>query len=182
MNGSDDWRSLDDVVDLPAGYQQPRRAARMSFQEILGLLDAASDRATGLQAVSRLADMGAMAVPYLLDALKDADQAVREAAAEALGPARHDYDLQALIVANLVQALDTDPASAVRWTAALSLGGIGQRYPLLHRAIIPPLAAHLHDPGQPSVGHARVAAAAAEALERIGTPEAYAALDEYSGW
>ena len=102
----------------------------------------------------------------LIDALADEDVHVRIAAAEALGiieptPATRD---------GLLAALD-DPASEVRFDAALSLARAAVRgsTEAMARAVAP-LEEALFDTNR------YVSAYAAEALERIGTREAFDAL------
>ena len=134
---------------------------------LLDVLRAGSARGRK-HAAFALGEMGTTAAhPALCDALGDDDVHVRIAAAEALGLAPPSGDTRDA----LVRAMHDDPASEVRFDAALSLVRAAvQGDSALMAEAVDPLADALYDTNRYVSGYA------AEALERIGTPDAFDAL------
>jgi HEAT repeat protein len=135
-----------------------------------GLLDALhdKDRMIGVAAAEALGRIGSdMAVPGLLDSLRHEDSDVRRASAEALGIIKDPAALPSLL-----EALH-DPIGYVRRAAAEALGTIGDD------AAVPGLVARLEDTGQQWWEEERVCDIAAEALQRIGSGTALAAVEDW---
>ena len=125
--------------------------------------DHATVRDTAAQA---LGDMGdPRAVDPLIEVLQTGRGMLRATAAESLGKLGDGRAVEALI-----RALDDERAD-VRFAAAGALGQLGDA-----RAVNPLIAA-LDDPAVIYGG--AVCEAAAEALERVGTPEAQAAVEKW---
>ena len=135
-----------------------------------GLLDALADkdRMIGVAAAEALGRIGSdEATPGLMEALRHDDPDVRRAAAEALGMIKDSRALPGLL-----EALH-DPVGYVRRAAAEALGAIGDD------AAVPGLVARLADEGKEWWEEARVCDIAAQALERIGSGQALAAVEDW---
>lgn len=160
---------------------------------MLGLLNALRDRGMVVRYYVRDAIVEALkqirdtaAVPSLIEALHVEDPHMGSASAEALG------QIGEAAVPDLIEALG-DKDGIVRWYAAKTLGRIG------NAAAVPGLVEQLSDTellsskqlsdaercGLPSYDlggnteYIRVCDVAAEALRRIGTPEALSAVEEW---
>jgi len=158
------WREDAVVRNATHGLVQ---AADRALPGLLDVLRAGTARGRK-HAAFALGEMGTTAAhPALCDALGDDDVHVRIAAAEALGLARPCADTRDALVA----AMHADPASEVRFDAALSLVRAAvQGSSTLMTEAVGPLADALYDTNRYVSGYA------AEALERIGTRDAFDAL------
>jgi HEAT repeat protein len=107
------------------------------------------------------------ALPGLLGALQDREGFVRRAAAEALGCIGSE---KATI--DLIERL-RDPDYHVRWAAAVALGRIGDP------AAVEDLIGLLNDEDGPKWDQRRICDVVAEALMKIGTPEAINAVNNW---
>jgi len=137
---------------------------------VTGLLEALLDknRMIGVSAAEALGRIGsAEAVPGLLEALHHAESDVRRASAEALGMIK---DSRA--VPGLLAALH-DPVSYVRRAATEALGAIGDD------VAVPELVARLADESKEWWQNEGVSDIAVQALERIGTGQALAAVENW---
>lgn len=134
-----------------------------------GLLEALRDPDSRVRGVAAeaLEQIGAAAVPGLLVALRDRAWDVRQAAARTLGQIG-----DAAAVPGLREALH-DQNLDVRSEAVRALGQIGTA------AAVPSLIEQLSDMTKPYFSAYRICDLAAEALERIATPEALAAVAEW---
>ena len=111
------------------------------------------------------------AVPTLIQALQDPDPAVRRAAVFALGKVGKGA------VPTLIQALQ-NPDPEVRFSTARILGSIGKNAVDAVPALIQLL--QEHDPEDRGVVNSwTIPRVAAEALEKIDTPEARKAVEEH---
>ncbi|MEN6518443.1 MAG: HEAT repeat domain-containing protein [Methanospirillum sp.] len=120
------------------GWTPPDAREAFAFRTALGDWDA-------------VAGMGSAAVPFLVEALRDADPGVREEVARALGRCR-----DAAAVRPLVELLARDPEEEVREVAAAALGALADP------SAVPALREALADRVQ------MVRLAAATALEGLG--------------
>lgn len=125
----------------------------------------ASVREAAAEALGLISD--GRALPGLLSALRDPEGFVRRAAAEALGCIGSD---KATI--ELIERL-RDPDYHVRWAAAVALGRIGDP------AAVEELIGLLNDEDGPKWDQRRICDIVAEALTKIGTPEA---INAVSNW
>ncbi len=135
-----------------------------------GLLEALrdKDRMIGVSAAEALGRIGSHeAAPGLLEALHHEDSDVRRAAAEALGMIKDNRALPGLIAAL------NDPVGYVRRAAAEALGAIGDD------VAVPSLVARLADEGKAWWENERVCDIAAQALVRIGSGQALAAVEDW---
>ena len=153
-----------------------RRAVLRALTEIgdshvtPALLEALNDdnpqiREAAAEALGKIGNM--TGVPGLLRALNDPDGFVRRAAVEALGEIGSVAAVPDLI--NVLNDFDTQ----VRWAAAEALGKIGDP------AAVPSLIEKLNDMSGPSWEEQRICDVVADALERIGVPEAHAAVERW---
>jgi hypothetical protein len=134
-----------------------------------------------VKAAGLLAAQGIEAVPLILAEVGDPAERIRWAVIRSLGAIGSTNEATAARVVPVLAAALSDERSVVRRAAADSLGAIGAAYPHLAAPLIPALAARLSDRRKPYpfLSHRRVCDAAAEALQRIATPEALAVL---AGW
>ena len=158
------WREDAVVRNAAHGLVRTGETAMPGLLDVLGAGTARGRK----HAAFALGEMGMTAAhPALCDALADDDVHVRIAAAEALGLATPSADTRD----SLVSAMHDDPASEVRFDAALSLVRAAvQGSQALMAEAVGPLADALYDTNRYVSGYA------AEALERIGTREAFEAL------
>jgi hypothetical protein len=119
-------------------------------------------RLQAAKALKRIGSPVTSVMPTLMDALHVPDEYVRAVAALEMGNMGVDA---ASVVPVLIDMLRTNVVG--RWSAAWALGNIG----VDAAPAVPALSERLHD------SDAGVRNIAAEALEKIGTPEALAALD-----
>ncbi len=134
-------------------------------------------------AAEALGMLGESAVEPLIAALKDSGWRMREKAAYALGRLvvqPEDAALCARAVEALIAALK-DSDKDVRENAAEALGRLGTQLEdtTLRARVVEPLVAALQDYYEDSKGEYPVRQAAAQALRRIGTSKALAAVREY---
>ena len=157
------WR--EDAVVRNAGHGLVR-TGEAALPGLLDVLGNGTPRGRK-HAAFALGEAGAIAAQSgLCDALGDDDVHVRIAAAEALGLTPPSADTRDALVAAM-----RDGASEVRFDAALSLvRGAAQGSKALMADTVAPLADALYDTNR------YVSAYAAEALERIGTRDAFDAL------
>lgn len=139
---------------------------------IPGLVDALSDTNGTVRtyAAKALTKMGNASVPHLLEALRDENNDVRSAAAWALGPTKNKT-----AVSSLIEALD-DSDSNVRSHAAGALGEIGDTTAIEKLVILLSDKSRFTDLSGVVTNNHRVNYVAAQALEKIGTPEALEAV------
>lgn len=153
-----DWQVRFAAAQSLADYDDPRA--------VTGLIGALRDednqvRWAAVRSLER--HSGDSVIRALLYALRDKDYLVSDTAAEALGR------MGARAVPGLIDALG-DPNVDVRGAAIDALGQIADP------ASVPALIRCLNDNNRPNREIARIADRAANVLERIGTPQALAAL------
>ncbi len=166
-------------IDPDLSGQEPGLGIEETVLRIFATLRSDPDTAMRVRAAGLLAAQGIEAVPLILAEVGDPSEGIRWAVISSLGAiAPTDEAASAAMLPVLAAAL-SDERSVVRRAAADSLGAIGAVYPHLVAPVIPALAARLSDRTKPYpfLSHRRVCDATAEALERIATPEALAALE-----